>query len=133
MPSDRTDEDREEDAEAIHDSGLPGPAIDGFVNVCAYECETCIFRKGNRMQLQSGRVRQMIDGSIADDTAITCHGTIYWDGSTELAVCRGFYDRHREDVFPLRLAHLCDRIKFITPPSPPDGMVYQRQESEDHE
>ncbi len=96
----------------------PGPAADGVVYVCERECDTCIFRKGNLMQLRSGRVRQMVDDSLAQDSAIVCHGTIFYDGADQHAICRGFYDRHAEAVWPIRLARMLDRVRFIAPPDP---------------
>lgn len=86
---------------------------DGKVHVCEQMCETCIFRPGNLMQLRAGRVRQMVDEAKANDSAIVCHATL--DG--DHAVCRGYYDRHRNDVFPLRLAQMLDNIVEIMPPS----------------
>jgi hypothetical protein len=41
------------------------------------------------MHLQRGRVRQMIDEAVGNDSAIVCHKTL--DGDN--AVCRGFFDR----------------------------------------
>jgi hypothetical protein len=51
------------------------------------------------MQLNSGRVRRMIDQSLAADSFIPCHKTL---GGAQ-AVCRGFYDRHAEDTLGCRL------------------------------
>jgi hypothetical protein len=85
-----------------------GPFRDGKVHVCADLCSTCVFRKGNLMQLASGRVRQMVDESVKNDSAITCHKTLGKQG--ERAICRGFYDRHKDNVVPLRLAQHLDLI-----------------------
>jgi hypothetical protein len=52
------------------------------------------------MNLEPGRVRQMIDDSLKDDSAIICHETL---GSAQ-AVCRGFFDLHWRDTLPLRAA-----------------------------
>jgi hypothetical protein len=65
---------------------------DGKIHVCKTECSTCIFRKGNLMHLQSGRVRGMIDESKAKEGAIVCHQTL---GTDSNAVCRGFFDRYK--------------------------------------
>jgi hypothetical protein len=75
-------------------------------------CATCIFRPGNLMQLKSGRVRGMIDQAKADDSAIVCHSTL--DGPN--AVCRGYYDRHAEDVLSLTLAERVGIIEEVPPP-----------------
>jgi hypothetical protein len=70
----------------------------GKVHVCAEMCETCVFRPGNKMHLEPGRLRGMVDSAIRDDSAIICHDTL--DGDN--AVCRGFFDRHSTN--PLRMA-----------------------------
>lgn len=62
---------------------------DGVVHVQAEMCSTCIFRKGNLMDLASGRVSQMVKAALEDGSAIVCHQTLP-EGT---AVCRGFYDR----------------------------------------
>lgn len=79
---------------------------DGKVHVQREMCSTCIFRPGNIMHLQSGRVRGMVDEAKDDESAIVCHQTL--DGDN--AVCRGFYDRHADDMLTLRLAKLYDVI-----------------------
>jgi hypothetical protein len=52
------------------------------------------------MNLEPGRVRQMVDDSLKKDSAIICHETL---GSAQ-AVCRGFFDLHWRDTLPLRAA-----------------------------
>lgn len=76
-----------------------GPLTPGGLRVCAHECATCVFRPGNLMHLKPGRLRGMVDESIAGDSAITCHKTL--DGPR--AVCRGFWDRHHRDTLACRL------------------------------
>lgn len=51
------------------------------------------------MELMPGRLRGMIDESLAIDGCIPCHKTL--DG--ERAVCRGFWDRHKHDTLICRL------------------------------
>lgn len=76
-----------------------GPLQPEGLHVCAEMCATCIFRPGNLMQLKSGRVRGMVDDSLRDDSFIPCHKTL--DG--QQAVCRGFYDRHKQNSLGCRL------------------------------
>lgn len=76
---------------------------DGKVHVMKVKCSTCIFRPGNLMNLEPGRVKEMVDGSIADGAAITCHKTIHGQAEQE-AVCRGFFDAYAEQVPALRMA-----------------------------
>lgn len=85
-----------------------GPLTPGGLRVCAVECSTCIFRPGNVMQLRAGRVRSMVDESLAADTAIVCHKTL--DG--ERAVCRGFWERHRRETLLCRLGAVVGLVEI---------------------
>jgi hypothetical protein len=92
-----------------------GPLTREGLRVCSRLCSTCIFRPGNLMQLNAGRLRDMIDGSLAADSAIPCHKTI-WERDGAPAVCRGFYDRYRADTVMLRLGELYGVVEID-----PDG------------
>ncbi len=84
------------------------PYRDGKVHVCKDMCSTCIFRPGNLMMLQPGRVKQMIDDSIKGGSAIICHSTL--DG--DQAVCFGFYTVYKDDVQALKLADILKVTEF---------------------
>ncbi|MEU4166164.1 hypothetical protein AB0F46_04660 [Streptomyces sp. NPDC026665] len=73
------------------------------VRVCGHRCATCIFRPGNLMNLQPGRVAQMIKKAVADEGHIVCHKTL--DTKTP-AICAGFaaHPRGRIASLALRLA-----------------------------
>jgi hypothetical protein len=86
---------------------------DGRVHVLSEMCETCVFRPGNLMKLQSGRVRGMIDEARANESTIVCHATLYRDGVSN-AVCRGFHDRYPTQ--PLQLAERLGLIEYDDPP-----------------
>jgi hypothetical protein len=96
------------------------PFRDGTVHVMADRCSTCVFRPGNLMQLQPGRLRQMIrDGRAGDGGGIICHKTLaIWDpdGDGE-AICRGFFDR-----FPTSPMQIAERLGYVTYQEEPDGM-----------
>ena len=62
----------------------------GRVHVKAEMCATCIFRPGNLMRLEPGRVTDMVRQSKENDSAIVCHDT----SGKYNAVCRGFLDKH---------------------------------------
>lgn len=85
---------------------------DGKVHVMPEKCSTCIFRPGNLMRLQPGRVKEMVDGALANQSVIPCHKTIYGEREQE-AVCRGFYDAHGSRVPALRLAAAMDVIEEV--------------------
>jgi len=60
------------------------------------ECRTCIFKPGNLMHLEPGRLREMVDAARGDAGYIICHQTLpYADSPIPPAVCRGFADRYR--------------------------------------
>jgi len=63
---------------------------DGKVHLMSEKCPTCVFRPGNLMHLEPGRVAEMVKEAKAEESAIICHSTL--DGDN--AVCRGFFDRH---------------------------------------
>lgn len=75
----------------------------GEVHVKREMCGTCIFRPGNLMQLKPGRVKDMVQEALAEDTAIVCHDTLQTNAN---GVCRGFWDRHRCDSWRLRFAQM---------------------------
>lgn len=78
----------------------------GRVHVCAAQCSTCIFRSGNLMSLQRGRVSQMIRDATRDEGCIPCHQTLDGDQS----VCRGFFDKHA--TAPLQIAGRLGLVEF---------------------
>lgn len=65
----------------------------------AERCPTCIFRPGNLMHLQSGRVKDMLDKTRRADSCIPCHESMEDDLQ---AVCRGQFDVLK--TTPLQLA-----------------------------
>ncbi len=82
---------------------------DGSVHVMAEQCSTCIFRGGNLMDLEPGRVKQMVDDATASDGCIPCHKTTYGQAEGE-AVCRGFFDLHSTPT--LQIAERIGIVKF---------------------
>jgi hypothetical protein len=49
---------------------------DGRVHVCARMCDTCICRPGNLMELEEGRVEQMVALATMAESCIPCHETL---------------------------------------------------------
>lgn len=84
---------------------------DGKIHVCAEKCPTCIFRPGNIMRLDPGRLKGMIGLSLKRGAGIICHDT---DGKDE-AMCRGFFDLHKDDVPGLRLGIALEMIQEVKP------------------
>lgn len=92
-----------------------GPFRDGRVHVLREKCATCVFRPGNLMRLEPGRLQGMVREAVADDSAITCHSTLYRE-DVDQAVCRGFADGYA--TLPLRLAAALDVLEEVPPPPP---------------
>jgi hypothetical protein len=85
-----------------------GPLTTNGLRVCAQQCATCIFKAGNLMQLRHGRVREMVDEALTNDSAIVCHKTL---GGLRV-VCRGFYDLHKRDTLMCRLGVLLGEMSL---------------------
>lgn len=84
----------------------------GKVHVMSEKCATCIFRPGNLMHLNAGRVKEMVDGSLADEAGITCHKTIHGQAEQE-ATCRGFYDAYGMRVAAFQVASRLGLIEEV--------------------
>jgi len=67
--------------------------VNGRVYVRRRQCKTCIFRPGNLMHLDEGRVEEMVEGATRNESCIPCHHHLHQGEAIE-PVCRGFYDRH---------------------------------------
>lgn len=76
------------------------------VRICAGRCGTCIFRPGNLMRLEEGRVAEMIANAIAEKGHIVCHATL---GTDAPAICAGFATHRNGSAasLALRLARAC--------------------------
>lgn len=63
----------------------------GRVHVLEDRCSTCIFRPGNLMHLDSGRLRELVQSTVdgGDGSTIVCHQTLDADQN---AVCRGWLE-----------------------------------------
>lgn len=73
------------------------PNKDGHLRIMAEMCSTCIFRPGNPMHLEKGRVAGMLAGVRADDSFVTCHKAL---GTGQPGViCRGSNDAHPGQMF----------------------------------
>lgn len=95
---------------------VKGPYRDGAVHVLSERCSTCVFRPGNLMSLQPGRLADLVEQNRSRDTAFACHQTIYRH-DVEPSVCRGYYDAYGDDITPLRLAAALEILAFDEPPA----------------
>ena len=77
------------------------------MNVQRKQCETCIYRKDSPLDLAA------LEAAIADPFMKghfsgyrVCH-------HSDDAVCRGFWNRHRDDCTPTQLAQRLGYVKFV--------------------
>ncbi|MER5541011.1 hypothetical protein ABT072_00680 [Streptomyces sp. NPDC002589] len=88
--------------------------LTGTVRVCARRCDTCIFHPGNLMDLQPGRVADMVARARQVEGHVVCHATL---GTETPAICRGFADGPDQDrSLALRLARVLGTLREISPP-----------------
>lgn len=80
-----------------------------MVHVCKTMCDTCIFLPGNVMQLEPGRVEEMVKTATRRQTTIICHSTT--EGLR--AVCHGFFKLH--PTAPLQIAERLGYVEYDEP------------------
>lgn len=79
----------------------------GRIHVMNEMCPTCVFRPGNLMSLDPGRVAGMVRDAKRDESTIVCHSTLYTVPKRN-AACRGFFDRH-----PTQSLQVAERLGLI--------------------
>lgn len=84
----------------------------GKIHVLRTRCSSCIFRGGNPMHLNSGRVKGMVAEAIEGQSTIVCHQTL----DTLNAACRGFVDRYGAQIMTWRLAYSMGVVVEVDPP-----------------
>jgi hypothetical protein len=93
---------------------------DGHLYVSESMCPTCIFRGGNLMRLQPGRVKGMVDDCLSPESEgagnIPCHETL----SGEQAICRGFWNAYKDRV---QLLTVADRMGIVREQPVPEGWL----------
>lgn len=82
------------------------------------KCSSCIFRPGNHMSLRPGRIKDMVDSSIAGGGSITCHQTLCYGEFPDYgeAMCRGFYDAVGEGTNVIWVMHRLGGFDEVPPP-----------------
>lgn len=91
------------------------PFRNNRVHVLSEQCETCVFRPGNLLDLRAGRLKDLSETNRRLDTALKCHATL-WDEDTDQAICRGYFDAYWQEITPLRMAVALDVITEQDPP-----------------
>lgn len=100
---------------------------DGRVRLAARRCDTCIFRPGNLMRLEPGRVKGLTEAVAAQEGYITCHDTLsYGGGDLPGAICRG-QEQHPKagprSMF-LRIAQALGEIVLLHPDGREERVPY---------
>lgn len=67
--------------------------------VLSERCSSCVFRPGNLMHLQPGRLADLTATNRERGTLLICHQTLDHDGDADTAeaVCRGYWDAYGAD------------------------------------
>lgn len=81
------------------------------LKVCSHQCNECLFT--NNRIVRPERADELVEDCLKSDRFFECHkGTLA--GLT--VVCRGFWNRYKSDVWPLRIAQMYpDNVKFVDP------------------
>lgn len=93
---------------------------DGKLRVLSGQCSTCVFRPGNPMHLNPGRLRDLVQQNLAADAALVCHQTLTYGDHPGFgpALCRGFFDAYGHLVNLVRIMGRLGGINdTITPPT----------------
>lgn len=77
------------------------------MRVQAEQCDSCIFRSGNKMHLESGRVAEMAAEVRKEGGYVTCHKTLGLP-LRQRVICRGSFDRFKTEII-----QLAERMGFI--------------------
>lgn len=91
---------------------------DGKLRVLTERCSTCVFRPGNPMHLNPGRLRDLVQQNLSAGAALVCHQTLSYGDHPDFgpALCRGFYDAHGHQVNLVRIMQRLDGIAEVAPP-----------------
>jgi hypothetical protein len=84
--------------------------VNGKVWVRRRQCATCIFRPGNLMRLEDGRVEQMVEDATKDNSCIPCHHHLYQGDAIE-PVCAGFFRKHKTQT--LQIAERLGVVEYV--------------------
>lgn len=87
------------------------------VRVLSRPCDTCVTFPDDRMHLGDKRRQAFIQEALDRDGFITCHDTLPYAATDCLpAICRGFWNLHRNAVTPLRVVQVYGMAVEVDPP-----------------
>lgn len=87
------------------------------------KCSTCVFRPGNLMHLDDGRLQDLIRQNREAQTLLVCHQTLpyvsnpYRDDVAGEAYCRGYYDSYGQESSVVQFARMQGlSLREVDPP-----------------
>lgn len=77
------------------------------MRIATAQCTTCIFRPGNKMHLEQGRLATMIATVRATESYVICHDSLDLSPRQQV-ICHGSFTRIKT-----RIIQLAERMGFI--------------------
>lgn len=81
------------------------------LQVCEKLCDECLFTP-NRI-VRDGAKEDIVEECLKADKYFICHKSTIVGREF---VCRGFWNKHRNDVLPLRLAQMWNLVEYVEIP-----------------
>src|SRR5690242_16529218 len=75
------------------------------LNVCHKQCGRCLFGKDPHLPWEP-HGREKVEGCLKKETHFECH-------EHQRVMCRGFYNKHKRDIWYIRLARQLKAINWI--------------------
>lgn len=80
--------------------------------VYSEKCSTCVFRTGNPMHLNEGRLADLVEQNLASGSLLVCHKTTYGQATHEVA-CRGYFDAYGDRTNVVRVMDRLARLNGL--------------------
>lgn len=91
--------------------------VDGVPRVLSSQCSTCIGRPGNKMHLNPGRVKGMVQAASREGSqGIICHQTLSYSENPGGALCRWYYETYGHLNGFIRIMERLGGFTEIDPP-----------------
>ena len=89
----------------------------GKVHVMKRMCESCVFHPVAPIDLDEGRLEQVVQENLENGAGLPCHSTVYslYGLGEQEAVCKGFFDRYASEIVALRAAKMMGIIAQVEP------------------
>lgn len=78
------------------------------MKICEKKCDECLFTKNRLVSFE--RAKELILECLENDQYFICHkSTLKWG----TVCCKWFFDKHKRDVLPIRLATSLNILEFV--------------------